>query len=303
MWFSRRIESVAVGLLIAPAALLTLSAPAPVHDVAAAVATDCSPSALRPSLFPAVPHVGNSFLPYTPGMQYVLSGSVIGDDGAAHPHQIITTVTGLTKSMAGVHTLVVYDVDVQDGQLQESELFFVSQRSDGSVWTFGEYPEEWDNGKLAGAPATWVAGVAGARAGTAMLGRPRVGTPTYLQGFSPSIQFKDCATVVQTNQRVCVATGCYSGVLVVDEFAPFDTVGGHQLKYHAPGVGVIKVAAAGGVDPEALQLTQARKLCAAEYAAVRKSVVAQDKRGYHVARAIYGATTNAIETLAVTSTC
>ena len=303
MWLSRRVESVLVGLLIAPAVLLTLSAPAPVREAAAATATDCGAAPLRPSLFPAQPQVGNSYLPYTPGMQYVLSGSVIGDDGAAHPHQIVTTVTGLTKAMAGVRTLVVYDVDIQDGQVQESELFFVAQRQDGSVWTLGEYPEEWDNGKLAGAPATWIAGVAGARAGTAMLARPRLGTPTYLQGFSPSIQFKDCATVVQTNQRVCVATGCYGGVLVVDEFAPFDVAGGHQLKYHAPGVGVIKVAAAGGVDPEALQLTQARSLCAGEYAAVRKSVVAQDKRGYHVARSIYGATTLASATLAINPPC
>ena len=86
-------------------------------------------------------------------------------------------------------------------------------------------------------------------------------------------------------------------MVVVDEFAPFDPEGGHQLKYHAPGVGVIKVAAAGGVDPEALQLTKAAKLCSAEFNRVRKQVIEQDKRGYHVARTIYSASTHAEQTL------
>jgi len=299
---STRLQSVLVGLLITPVALLVFSAPPPVQRAAAAGATDCSAVALHSDRFPSDPRVGNRFLPYIPGMQFTLSGSVIEDDGSVHPHQVITTVTDLTKVMAGVRTIVIHDVDVQDGVVQEAELFFVAQRSDGSVWTLGEYPEEYDNGKLAGAPSTWVADTARARAGTAMLAAPKLGTPTYLQGFSPDIQFKDCATVVKTNQRTCVATGCYSGVLVIDEFAPFDPAGGHQLKYHAPGVGVIMVAAAGGVDPEALQLTRAGRLCAAEFAAVRKQVIEQDKRGYHVARDIYGATTHVEQTLSA-QTC
>ena len=297
MFASTRLQSALVALLITPVALLAFSSPAPVHQASAATGTDCSPAALYPARFPAQPNVNNRFLPYVPGMQFVLSGTVIEDDGTAHPHQVVTTVTDLTKVMAGVRTIVVYDVDVQDGAVQESELFFVAQRSDGSVWTLGEYPEEWDGGKLAGAPSTWIAGTARARAGKAMLAQPKVGTPTYLQGFSPDIQFKDCATVVKTNQHACVATGCYSQVVVVDEFAPFDPEGGHQLKYHAPGVGVIKVAAAGGVDPEALQLTKAAKLCSAEFNQVRKQVIAQDKRGYHVARTIYSASTHAEQTL------
>jgi hypothetical protein len=288
--------------MITPVALVIFSVPAPVRPAAAATATDCSAASLLPGRFPSEPQIDNRFLPYTPGMQFTLSGSVIEDDGSVHPHQVVTTVTDLSKVMAGVRTIVIYDVDIQDGVVQESELFFVAQRSDGSVWTLGEYPEEYDNGKLAGAPSTWIAGIQDARAGKAMLAQPKVGTPTYLQGFSPLIQFKDCASVVKTNQTTCVATGCYGGVLVVDEFAPFDLAGGHQLKYHAPGVGVIKVAAAGGVDPEALQLTQAAKLCAAEFAAVLKQVIAQDKRGYHVARSIYGATTQAERTLTV-QTC
>src|SRR5205085_8847383 len=143
------------------------------------------------------------------------------------------------------------------GVLQESELFFLAQREDGSVWTLGEYPEEYDNGELTGAPSTWISGTARARAGIAMLAQPKVGAPTYLQGLGPKVGFKDCATVFQTGQRTCVPTGCYDGVLVTDEFAPLEPEGGHQRKFYAPGVGVVRVGAAGGVDPEELKLTKA----------------------------------------------
>jgi hypothetical protein len=197
----------------------------------------------------------------------------------------------------GVPSLVMWDVDVNEGEVVEAELAFFAQDDAGNVWNLGEYPEEYEDGTLTGAPSTWISGTARARAGQAMLAHPRVGTPTYLQGFSPSIDFKDCATVFQTNQHVCVTLNCYDGVLVVDEFAPLDPEGGHQRKFHAPGVGVIKVGAAGGVDPEVLQLTKAAPLCENEFNKVRRQVLAQDARGYRVARDVYSSTTRARQTL------
>jgi hypothetical protein len=222
----------------------------------------------------------------------VLDGFVIGDDGLHHPHRIVTTVTDLTKVIDGVRTLVVQDKDFQDGVLQEQEIFFVAQDGDGKVWTFGEYPEEYDeNGKLTGAPSTWLSGVQDARAGIAMLGHPRTGTPTYVQGLAPQVDFLDCATVVQTGlQHVCVPVGCFNDVLVTDEFAPLDPAGGHQRKFYAPGVGVIRVTAASGADPETLELTKAEKLCKAAFSKIRTEVVKQDRRAYHVAKDVYRGT-------------
>jgi len=87
---STRLQSGLVALLITPVALLAFSAPAPVHQASAATATDCSPAPLYSARFPAHPNVSNRFLPYIPGMQFVLSGTVIEDDGTAHPHQVVT---------------------------------------------------------------------------------------------------------------------------------------------------------------------------------------------------------------------
>jgi hypothetical protein len=130
-----------------------------------------------------------------------------------------------------------------------------------------------------------------------MLAHPRAGTATYAQGVAPRVQFKDCATVFKTDQRTCVPLNCYDNVLVIDEFAPLDPQGGHQRKFYAPGVGNVRVAAAGGVDPEALALTRAATLCSSDFAKIRQLVLAQDDRGYTVARAVYSHTPRAQETL------
>ena len=63
-------------------------------------------------------------------------------------------------------------------------------------------------------------------------------------GLAPAVQFIDRARVDKVNQRTCVPTGCYDGVLVVDEWDPTaQPQDGHQFKYHAPGVGVVKIEA------------------------------------------------------------
>ena len=60
------------------------------------------------------------------------------------PHQVITTVTDLTKVIDGVRTVVIWERDINDGRLLEGELAFQAQDDDGNVWNLGEYPEEYD---------------------------------------------------------------------------------------------------------------------------------------------------------------
>jgi hypothetical protein len=303
---NRRLRSALVGVLILPALLVTNPVVA-TAKASHANATGGSGAGSKSTCdrvpkfqrddFPKSPKINNKFLPLSPGTQVDLDGFVIDGSGTKHPHRIETTVTDLTKVIDGVRTIVVFDVDLQDGVVVESEIFFVAQDESGRVWTFGEYPEEYDQGQLTGAPKTWLSGVHGAHAGIAMLALPRVGTPTYLQGLAPEVGFQDCGTVFKTGQRTCIPLRCYDGVLVIDEFAPLDPTGGHQRKFYAPGLGVIKVAAAGGVDPEALQLTRATELCPSAFAHVSKQALDQDGRGYDVAPAVYGGTPHAKRTL------
>ena len=240
--------------------------------------------------FPTVPVISNTYQPWVPGMQFVLDGFVTGDDGLRHPHRIETTVTNFTKVINGVRTLVVFDRDIQDGALQESEVFFQAQAKDGAVWNVGEYPEEYEDGVLAGAPSTWMTGVQSAQGGIGMLAHPTLGSPAYAQGIATSVGFFDCAIVYATGQRTCVPARCYDNVLVTDEWAPRDLAGGHQRKFYAPGVGTVRVEAVGGVDPEMLQLTRAGRVCGATLTSILNQVRAQDARGYTVSPHVYGKT-------------
>jgi hypothetical protein len=229
-----------------------------------------------------------------------MSGTVLGEDGTLHAHKIVTTVTSVTKVLDGVRTLVVFDRDFEDGQLQESELAFEAQDERGTVWNVGEYPEEYEDGVLAGAPSTWISGIDRARAGVSMLAHPRVHAPAYLQGVSSSVDFRDCGKVAQTGLRLRVQGHCYNQVLVIDEWAPLDPEGGHQLKYYAPGIGSIRVAAAGGANQEVLNLTSFTKLSKAALAKVNAQVLKQDRRGYRISPDVYGHTPRAVVTPALT---
>jgi hypothetical protein len=242
--------------------------------------------------FPRHPKITNRFLPLRPGMSIVLSGTVREDDGRLHAHKILTAVSRVTKELDGVRTRVVFERDVEDGKLQESELAFLAQDRYGRVWNMGEYPEEYEDGAITGAP-TWIAGIAHARAGVAMRAHPRLGRRAYLQGVAPSVGFRDCGRVVRRGQHRCEPDRCFQRVLVINEYAPREPHGGHQLKYYAPRVGNIEVGAVGGANPEVLRLARHTMLDRAELAKINRKALAQDNRGYRVSPRVYGRTPRA----------
>lgn len=243
--------------------------------------------------FPNRPKVDNRFLPLVPGTNTVMSGTVLGDDGKLHKHEILSTVSRVTKVIDGIRTLVLFERDIEDGKLQESELAFEAQDEKGTLWNVGEYPEVYENGKLVGADSTWMTGIDHAKAGVNMLAHPRTHTPAYLQGVSASVDFRDCAKVTQKGQRVCTPLRCFNNVLVTDEWAPLDPEGGHQTKFYAPGVGSIRVAAVGGTNQEVLELTKFTHLSGAALDKIDAAVMKQDKRGYRVSPDVYGHTRHA----------
>jgi hypothetical protein len=78
--------------------------------------------------------------------------------------------------------------------------------------------------------------------------------------------------------------------VVVDETSPNDPTSGHQIKYYAPGAGLVKVGANGGDSREYLQLTAVRHLTTAGLAKWRAEALAMDKRAYQVAAKTYQGT-------------
>jgi hypothetical protein len=227
--------------------------------------------------------IDNKWNPLIPGTQFTLNGQA-DRGGGLLPHEVLTTVTDLTKVINGVRAVVILEKDINEGTIQEAELNFQAQDNGGNIWNMGEYPEEYENGKFDGAPDVWIAGLDDAQPGNSMIGNVQLGTPEYLQGWSPEIEFLDCARVFMMQQRTCVPAGCYDDVMITDERSPLEPESGHQRKFYAPGVGNVQVGAVDDPENETLVLTKVSQLSPEELAKARQDALKLEKNAYKVNR-------------------
>jgi hypothetical protein len=240
-------------------------------------------------------HITNEWLPLRPGLQLTYKGSAIPEGQKTRvKRRVVSTVTDLSKFIDGVRTLVIWEKDYTAGKLGESEIAFFAQDKAGNVWLVGEYPEEYENGKVVDAP-TWISGQKGARAGIAMLANPKVGSADYAQGFAPApVEFKDRARVYKKGQKSCTPLKCYEDVLVIEEFEK--GVGGvFHLKYYAPNVGLVRVGWRGAneVEKETLRLVKRQQLGTKALSKADKEALRLDKNAYKRSAEVYGKTPQA----------
>ena len=238
----------------------------------------------NPANFSHSATIDNKWLPLTPGTQFVFLGK--SNDGEK---RLVFTVTDLVKVVGGVRNVVIWDTDSTDGELAEAELAFFAQDNAGNVWHTGEYPEDYEGGKTVDIPA-WLAGVKGAKAGIEMKARPRLGIPSYPQGYAPPpVNWNDHAQVYKTGLESCVPVRCYQNVLVIREFTPGEA--GSQLKYYASGVGNMRVGWIGkDPDKEALVLSKLVHLGPAALAQARAAALKLDSNAYKTRPKVYGGT-------------
>ena len=119
---------------------------------------------------------------------HVRSEDTLEPTGDGCRYRVVFTVTDLTKVIAGVRTVVIWDQDFNDGELIEAEIAFFAQDTEGHVWHFGQYPEEYEDGELDKAPA-WLHGLQGATAGIAITmlsgsGNADIGGPMTLNSIT-----------------------------------------------------------------------------------------------------------------------
>ena len=145
--------------------------------------------------------INNKWTPLIPGTEFVLTG-VVRASGKVLKHRIVSLVTDMKKVVDGIPCVVVWERDYSRGTLQESELFFAAQDNNENVWLFGEYPELWSNGRMTGAPETFIAATFGTQPGIFMYRSPRVGQD-YSQGYAPHIRFYDRARVLRKGLKIC----------------------------------------------------------------------------------------------------
>jgi hypothetical protein len=241
----------------------------------------CDPIApFDPENFSHPLKIDNKYLPLEPRSQLVLEGRITAS-GEPLDHQVIFSVTELVKVIHGVPCVVVWDQDINEGSLAESELAFFAQDDEGNVWNLGEYPEEWDHGVFLGAENTWIAGLENATPGVHVRARPREGTAGYLEAMAPENDFWDCGMVFdKAKVKTCVPFNCYKDILVIREWAPLDGCERIQLKTYAKHVGVVQVGALDDPEGETLVLVDHPRLLGQALTDVNASALALDARGY-----------------------
>lgn len=231
--------------------------------------------------------IDNAWFPIVPGTRFVWEGSSVDEEGDLENHSVVFTVTDLTKVIGGVEAVVCLDRDFVDGELEEQEIIFFAQDDDGAVWHLGEYPEEYDNGKVVASPG-WIHGFNDWRAGVMMPADPNLGDPSFAQGLARSIPWTDRATVHQVDQKVEVPYGEFTGVMVFDETNE-EEPDAHQYKYYARGVGNIQVGWAGEDETqEVLKLVSVDKLSEKLLADVREVALGLDARSRQTHKDAFG---------------
>ncbi len=146
-------------------------------------------------------------------------------------------VTGETKNVLGVTTLVVRDREWLNGQLTEETRDWVAQDKDGNVWYFGEAVDNYEDGKLIDHEGSWEAGVGGAKPGIVMLGNPKVGD-TYRQEYYPGTA-EDMGTVVAVGKRITIPRGAsFEDCVKIRDWSRVKE-GDVEHKYYCVGAGLM----------------------------------------------------------------
>jgi len=144
----RRRSTRAAALLMAAALLIPLSA-----------SGDPKPKAWNPTIIPSdfSTNVDNPYFPLPEGRKLLYRGET--RDGT---ETLEIEVTGRTKNVMGVRTVVMIERHALNGEIVEISENWFAQHRDGSVWYFGEFSQNFEGGQPVSSEGSWEAGVGGA---------------------------------------------------------------------------------------------------------------------------------------------
>lgn len=193
--------------------------------------------------------VDNPWFPLVPGS--VRTYRVTTDGG---PRTVTVTVTGRTRVVAGVRTVVVHEaVAGPRGRRVAQADEFYAQDLAGNVWSFGVAGTAYDGGRPDTA-GSWQAGVAGAEAGLAMPARPRLGDG-YAREHAPGVA-EDQAEVLDLAATRDLPTGLDDHLLETADTSPLEP-GRVQHTFYARGLGLVEQDTVTG-GTERVELTGVR---------------------------------------------
>jgi hypothetical protein len=173
---------------------------------------------------------GNQYWTLTPGRVTIFKGIV---DGV--PQTATITVTDKTQTIGGVLTRTVNDTVTNSvtGQVIEIAIdHFAVCKDSSSVFYFGEYTTDYENGKVVSHKGSWQHGVNGAHAGVVMPGINLLGAKYYQEVAPPDAV--DQGETVEVNVNTTGHTGC----IRVKDTTPLEP-GVEEFKIYCQGVGLV----------------------------------------------------------------
>ncbi len=157
-----------------------------------------------------------------------------------HEEEKLTiTVLNETKIIDGVETRIVEERETNQGQLAEiSRNYYAIDKTNNSVYYFGEDVDDYNDGKVVGHGGSWLAGVNGNRFGLMMPGKPKAGYK-YYQELAPKAAM-DRSEIVSVDEKLTTSFGSYEHCLHIKDGSAIEK--GTDDKWYAPGIGLIKDA-------------------------------------------------------------
>lgn len=196
--------------------------------VAAAFAAEPYKPLIDPANFQS--KIDNPYFPLVPGTVWTYSEKAGGETKENR-----VEVTHDTKTILGVKCVVVHDVVLQNGKVEEDTYDWYAQDKEGAVWYFGESTKEFKAGGGVETKGSWEAGKNG-QPGIMMPGNPKPGKP-YRQEYSPN-NAEDMGQIVATNETVTVPAGTFSDCVKTKDWSLLES--GNENKWYAKGVGVVQ---------------------------------------------------------------
>lgn len=160
--------------------------------------------------------INNPFFTLIPGTTFVYESET--EDGL---ERIETTVAEDKREVMGIDTTIVWDREWLDGVLVEDTRDWYAQDKEGNVWYFGEYSQQFEDGKLLGTFGSWEAGIDGAMPGIIMRGSPEVGD-VYRQEYYEGIA-EDMGEVIEIQAKIQTDFAYFSNCVKTKDWTPLES--------------------------------------------------------------------------------
>jgi hypothetical protein len=227
----------------------------------------------------------NPYHPLRPGIQWVRGGSTLVGEREV-PHEIITTMTDVVRTIDGVPTIAMLDESTDSGEVAQVGMDYLALDRDGNVWILGGYTEEYEGGEFTNIDSAWLGAQGGQIVGILAPAVVTADTPRWCIG-GPADEEPSVGEPVEVGASVCVSFGCYDDVRVVQEGeagAP-----DNENKFYAPGVGVVdNVPLDASLHQDRFELLNFLELSPEGLAEAGDTVLALEAHAREVAADVYG---------------